>query len=247
MGIVSVTPDPNWPSASSLLSSFPIANRRNAGLLGIPTFATSVTARSTLSAPTAIRLALERYSTWSYSDQVDLAEVLCLVDYGDVRDPDGDGGAQRVADSLAGMDPSLELRIILGGDNAATWHALRALAGDDLSQWGLITLDAHHDLRDGRSNGSPVRQLLDEGLDARHVVQVAWPISPIPPTTPWWPTTRASPSSRATPCALNPSRTRPPTRWWWPAPEGVRSSWTSTWTPRIVPWCRPVRRPRPAG
>jgi formiminoglutamase len=172
MGIVSVTPDPNWPSASSLLSSFPIANRRNAGLLGIPTFATSVTARSTLSAPTSIRLALERYSTWSYSDQVDLAEVLCLVDYGDVRDPDGDGGAQRVADSLAGMDPSLELRIILGGDNAATWHALRALASDDLSQWGLITLDAHHDLRDGRSNGSPVRQLLDEGLDARHVVQV---------------------------------------------------------------------------
>ena len=49
---------------------------------------------------------------------------------------------------------------------------LSALAGDDLDEWGLITLDAHHDLRDGHSNGSPVRELLDEGLDGRHVVQI---------------------------------------------------------------------------
>jgi formiminoglutamase len=70
------------------------------------------------------------------------------------------------------MDPSLELRVLLGGDNAATWHAMRALAGDELAEWGLITLDAHLDLRDGRSNGSPVRQLLEDGLDGHHVVQV---------------------------------------------------------------------------
>src|ERR1019366_4533110 len=38
--------------------------------------------------------------------------------------------------------------------------------------YGFITLDAHLDMREGRSNGSPVRQLIDEGLDARHVVQV---------------------------------------------------------------------------
>jgi len=35
-----------------------------------------------------------------------------------------------------------------------------------------VTLDAHLDLRDGESNGSPVRQLLEAGLDGRHVVQV---------------------------------------------------------------------------
>jgi formiminoglutamase len=169
---VTVTPDPHWPSAASLLTSSPVANRRNAGLLGIPTYATSVTPRSTLSASSAIRAALERYSTWSYSDQTDLADALCLVDYGDVRDPDADGGFERVKESLAGMDPSLELRVLLGGDNAATWHAMRALAGDELAEWGLITLDAHLDLRDGRSNGSPVRQLLEDGLDGHHVVQV---------------------------------------------------------------------------
>jgi formiminoglutamase len=62
--------------------------------------------------------------------------------------------------------------LLLGGDNALTWRAMSALARDQLGDWGLITLDAHLDLRDGRSNGSPVRQLLEEGLAGSHVVQV---------------------------------------------------------------------------
>src|SRR5690606_40718487 len=37
---------------------------------------------------------------------------------------------------------------------------------------GLVTVDAHYDLRDGRSNGSPVRRLIEAGLDGRRVVQV---------------------------------------------------------------------------
>jgi formiminoglutamase len=120
----------------------------------------------------AIRDAMERYSTWSYSDQVDLADSMCLVDYGDVVDPDTEGGHERVAQAINSIDESVELRILLGGDNAATWHAMRALAKGDLGNWGLITLDAHLDMRDGRSNGSLVRQLLEEGLDGHHVVQV---------------------------------------------------------------------------
>jgi formiminoglutamase len=172
MDHVTSTLDPNWPSASTLLSSSLAGNRRNAALLGIPTFSTSVTPRSAVSTPNAIRGALARYSTWSYSDQADLAETTCLVDYGDVPDPDGDGGGERVVQSMSSIDQSVELRILLGGDNAMTWHALRTLAAGDLANWGLITLDAHLDMRDGRSNGSPVRQLLEEGLDGHHVVQV---------------------------------------------------------------------------
>jgi formiminoglutamase len=172
MESVTPSPDSNWPSAATLLSSSPVTKRRNVALLGIPTYATSVTPRSSKSAPAAIRSALERYSTWSFSDQVDLAESLCLVDYGDVVEPDSEGGIERVAAAINGIDQSVELRIVLGGDNAASWHALRTLAADDLANWGLITLDAHLDLRDGRSNGSPVRQLLEEGLDGHHVVQV---------------------------------------------------------------------------
>ena len=140
-------------------------------LVGVSTYLTSVTPRSWHSTPTAVREAFERFSTWSYRDGVDLADVVSVVDRGDVFDPDGEGGTERVASALA-RDPQAELRIILGGDNAATWHALGALGGDDLGRWGLITLDAHLDLRDGVSNGSPVRQLLAAGLDGSRVVQV---------------------------------------------------------------------------
>jgi formiminoglutamase len=163
--------DPHWPPAASLLVASRDPNRRNVGLVGIPTYATSYTPRSATSTPGAIRNALERYSTWSYTDQVDLAESVCLVDVGDVDDPDGPGGHERVATALASMD-GVELRVVLGGDNAATWHALDALAQGDLAHWGLVTLDAHLDLSDGVSNGSPVRQLLEAGLDGHHVVQV---------------------------------------------------------------------------
>ena len=37
---------------------------------------------------------------------------------------------------------------------------------------GLITIDAHFDLRDGVSNGSPVRRLVEDGLDPRRIVQL---------------------------------------------------------------------------
>jgi arginase family enzyme len=38
---------------------------------------------------------------------------------------------------------------------------------------GLITFDAHHDLRDGVNNGSPVRRLIEEaGLDGKRIVQI---------------------------------------------------------------------------
>jgi len=74
MGNVATSRDPNWPSAATLLSDRPIEGRRNVGLIGISTYATSVTARSSRSTPAAIRAALERYSTWSFSEALDIAE-----------------------------------------------------------------------------------------------------------------------------------------------------------------------------
>src|SRR5579863_1119394 len=172
MGSVATANDPNWPSAATLLVDRPVEGRRNVGLLCISTYATSLTERSAKSTPAAIRAALARYSTWSFSEALDIAESVALVDFGDVDSPDEVGGAQRVATALDNWDPDIALRLILGGDNAATWHALRAISGGDYSNFGLVTLDAHLDLRDGVSNGSPVRQLLEEGLDGHHVVQV---------------------------------------------------------------------------
>ncbi|MDE3064744.1 MAG: arginase family protein [Acidobacteriota bacterium] len=141
------------------------------GLVGVSTYLTSLTPRSWKSTPEAVREALARYSTWSAEAGVDLAEHVALVDYGDVFDPDGDSGTRRVADHFGALDASLDLVLVLGGDNAATYHAFRGLTGADASALGLVTLDAHHDLREGASNGSPVRQLLDAGLPGGQVAQ----------------------------------------------------------------------------
>jgi formiminoglutamase len=66
--------------------------------------------------------------------------------------------------------------VVLGGDNSITRpgvHAAAAHAG--LDRAGLLTIDAHHDLRDtggGLTNGNPVRALLEDGLPGANVVQI---------------------------------------------------------------------------
>ena len=165
--------DPKWPSAASLLvggegpgtGSYAVAS-----LVGVHTYATSVTPRSSQSTPAAVRAALAHYSTWSFEDEVDLAHVIRVHDRGDIDEPDSDAGAAALEARV--VDANSNFLILLGGDNALTWQALGALARGRLGEWGLITLDAHLDMREGRSNGSPVRQLLDEGLAGAHVVQI---------------------------------------------------------------------------
>lgn len=165
---MATSPDPLWPPATSLLTSE--ARERTVLLVGASTYATSLSERSALSTPAAVRAALSHYSRWTSGEVGDLAEVVRVQDLGDLADPDGPGARERLAALLAGE--SGDLTIVLGGDNAVTWLSMGAIAHDDWSSLALVTLDAHFDLRDGRSNGSPVRQLLDEGLDPRAVVQV---------------------------------------------------------------------------
>ena len=164
---MATTHDNVWPRASELLTGEgdgPVLT-----LLGLSTYRTSLSERSAESTPRAVREALARYSTWSSETARDLRGSLRIRDLGDVDEPDDETGHARVA---AQWPPDGDLTVVLGGDNAATWHALSAMAADRYDDVGLVTLDAHFDLREGRSNGSPVRQLLDEGLDGRHVVQL---------------------------------------------------------------------------
>jgi formiminoglutamase len=172
MGVVSTATDPRWPSAASLLGGAPWPGRRNVGLIGVSTYLTSVTTRSWKSTPEAVREALAKYSTWSEEAGLDLADHVGLVDYGDVFDPDGESGTARVGAHLGQRHEGLDLLVVLGGDNAATYHAFVGVSGDDPASYGLVTLDAHHDLREGVSNGSPIRQLLEAGLPGAQVVQV---------------------------------------------------------------------------
>ncbi len=164
------SPDPKWPAATSLVGPGG-EGRATVAVVGVPTYSTSVTPRSSRSTPAALREALARYSTWTTSDGRDLAALVSVVDAGDVDDPDGEGGVERTR-ALCATLPARDLTVVLGGDNAATWQALGALAGERLSEFGLVTLDAHLDFREGRSNGSPVRQLVESGLVGARVCQV---------------------------------------------------------------------------
>ena len=91
-----------------------------------------------------------------------------MQDLGATTDPDSNEQATIAAIAAADKD----LTIALGGDNSITYAAMLGAFKQDLSQASLITLDAHHDLRDGVSNGSPVRRLIDAGLNPKNIVQV---------------------------------------------------------------------------
>ena len=164
-----MTDDPRWPRAGRWLSDS-TAHLRNSGevpalaLLGVPAHSTSLSATNAHLTPQAVRVALDRYSTWSHSQQVDLRE-LAAIDLGDIADPDGPDGENRTMSLLESWRG--RLLVALGGDNSITYAVAKGLGAR-----GLVTLDAHHDLRDGHSNGSPVQRLLSDGFEGPRIVQI---------------------------------------------------------------------------
>jgi formiminoglutamase len=144
--------DPLWPRAGSWPAAVP-GERADIALVGIPTHTRSLSPTQAHLTPAAVRDALRRYSLHTSG--------LRVVDAGDAPDPDSVDATGWVAAVEAG------LVIAVGGDNSATVPvALGRRAA------GLVTVDAHHDLRDGVSNGSPVRQLVEAGVRGDAVVQI---------------------------------------------------------------------------
>lgn len=137
--------DPLWPRAGDWPAP---TGPADVALVGVPTHATSLSPTNAHLTPAAVREALKRYSFES---------ALSIVDAGDTA----------VLGSIAAR-----LVVAIGGDNSATVPVALGRWGTRISDAGLVTLDAHHDLRDGVSNGSPVRELIEAGLDGRRVVQV---------------------------------------------------------------------------
>lgn len=159
--------DPSWPRAGGWPQLAEAEGAVDAVLVGLGTHATSLSPTAAHSTPPAVREALRRYSP--HAAAAPLAG-LRIADAGDAADPDGDEAG--AAALVAGAAARARLVLAIGGDNAATVPAALGAWGASVGSAGLITIDAHHDLRDGRSNGSPVRRLLDAGLDGRRVVQI---------------------------------------------------------------------------
>lgn len=153
--------DAKWPRASEWLTT---GESGHIAILGVPAHETSISATSAHLTPAAIRAALARYSTYSVEFDRDLRD-LNLIDLGDIADPDSNDEATiaqvRTASSKA------QLLVALGGDNSITYSVAMGVGAD-----AVITFDAHHDVRDGRSNGSPVKRLIDAGLAPERIVQI---------------------------------------------------------------------------
>ncbi len=168
--MTAVVDDPLWPRASAWLTHERPASA-DLTLLGVPAHRTSISATGAHLTPAAIRAALARYSTYSWAHDVDVS-TLAAWDAGDVVEPDGPEGEQRVIDRVSEIRQGAGLLVALGGDNSITSSVARGAWGAGIAGAGLITLDAHHDLRDGVSNGSPVRRLVEAGLAGTRVVQI---------------------------------------------------------------------------
>lgn len=147
----------DWPTAAGWLAGASDDPGRMV-VAGVPLAAHAVTPSRYDLAPAAVRSRLARFSTWHSGPLVGL-EGAPVLDLGDAVEP-----------------PPLDARltVLLGGHNAVTYHAL--VGAGDLGGWGLLTLDAHHDVRPYApgpvGNGSPVRALVDAGLPGENVVQV---------------------------------------------------------------------------
>jgi arginase family enzyme len=161
----------SWKSIADLLTDDPSAP---VALIGAPMAAGSVTPGRCDLAPETIRRALKRLGVWDLVAELEID--LAVHDAGDV--------AVQTMMPSEGFDPirlavekeaeGHDLVILLGGNNAVTRPAAHAL-GLPLDEIGLITLDAHHDMREtdhGPMNGNPVRCLLEDGLPGRNICQI---------------------------------------------------------------------------
>lgn len=172
--------DALWPRASAWLDGSLGGARTDAPILrvvGVPTSVGSISASAAWRTPSEVRAALQRLSPYDPVEGIDLARAVRAEDLGDwdVAGLDLQSAMDRTGEKAAGLDVDAAVHVFLGGDNAITRPVVTGLHGPDLDRVGVITLDAHHDVRhldDGPRNGTPIRGLVADGIDPTHVVQL---------------------------------------------------------------------------
>ena len=160
-----------WKSIADLLVATgpaPVA------FLGAPLGQGSVSPGRCDLGPTTLRRAMTRLST--YDIVADLEIDLDVRDRGDLDIATLMPGEafEPLREAILASTDAHALTLLAGGNNAVTRPAAHAL-GVPLDQVGLITLDAHFDMRDtaeGPRNGNPVRCLLEDGLPGANICQM---------------------------------------------------------------------------
>ena len=161
-----------WPNLSELI----IGKEKSApvGLVGAPLAAGSVTPGRCDLAPQLLRRTLRRIGCYDVETRREIRTH--VADRGDV-DLKGltiEQATGPIRDAVEFSASLHELTLLIGGNNAVTRPGVLGL-GLPLEKVGLITLDAHFDMRDtheGLSNGNPVRALIQDGLPGSNIAQV---------------------------------------------------------------------------
>jgi formiminoglutamase len=162
-----------WLASGAELPSWDVA------VVGAPISQASISPSAAHLTPAAFREALSRFATYDGDHGVEL-ETLRVRDLGDVQgDAGGDvAGAHARIEAMCAAAAGGGVVVVVGGDNSLTYPAMRGCAGKALDDgWGLLTFDAHHDVRDpavhgGSRNGTPVRDLIAAGLPGSRVAQI---------------------------------------------------------------------------
>ncbi|HSJ85489.1 MAG TPA: agmatinase family protein [Acidimicrobiia bacterium] len=165
--------DPHWPRADVWLAQ----DHPDPEILvvGVPSSRASLSPSRADLTPLELRHRLARFSTFHGEWGVDFGGVT-VRDEGNwpVSELDMHQMPETV-EQLARSLPRVPLTLYLGGDNAITRPLARSQSAEE-RRVGLITFDAHHDVRTldlGPSNGTPVRGLIDEdGLPGANVAQI---------------------------------------------------------------------------
>ena len=158
----------SWRSIADLLGDRPEAP---VALIGAGLNERSLTPGRCDLGPKAFRAALPRFSTYDVETGRELSTP--VHDAGDValKAVSPADAFEPVRDAVA-AHAARRLTVLIGGNNAITRPGVHGLG---LERVGLLTLDAHFDLRDtdqGLTNGNPVQALLEDGLDGRRISQV---------------------------------------------------------------------------
>jgi formiminoglutamase len=160
-----------WPNLSNLI----VEGKPTAvGLLGAPLAVGSVTPGACDQAPALLRRTLRRIGLYDVETGRELATG--VTDLGDVALAGStiEAATPPIREAVAASAEAHALTLLVGGNNAITRPAVLGLGGG-LDEIGLITLDAHFDMRDldqGLSNGNPVRALIEDGLPGANIAQI---------------------------------------------------------------------------
>ena len=157
-----------WRSVADLVGDHPDAA---VALIGAPLNERSLTPGRCDLGPKALRAVLPRLSTYDVETGLELD--LQVHDAGDVplKAVSPADAFEPVRDAVRAQSHRA-LTILIGGNNAITRPGVHALG---LDRVGVLTLDAHFDLRDtdqGLTNGNPIQALLDDGIDGARISQV---------------------------------------------------------------------------